>query len=130
MSQHGIVTRTGQWVVSDNPESWTGEPAFDTREEAVAYAKRGSETYVGRAVFLTDQEVARAFLRDVEDAQEDLCLQDEWAWCEDDLINTPSDAAVLELREFTTAWVRRHGLRDPRWRVEDVEQIAKEDSDA
>lgn len=111
----------GLWSSSYSDDAWSGDAFFDSREEAIANAVAEEHRYIGRAYPLTDDEVAEAFVRDWDDADEVLCQQDEWAWREEPVIRKPSDESREELHQMVKAWVAKHSLREPTWRVEEIE---------
>lgn len=111
----------GTWTTSFSDEEWGGEAFFATRGEAVEYAAEQEHNYVGRVFNLTDDDVAAAFVRDWEDADEAIRQMDEWSWREDFVVRQPDTKAREELHQFVKAWVARHRLRVPTWRVDEIE---------
>lgn len=111
----------GLWTCSARDEFWQGSPFFDTRGEAVAYAADERLRFIGRVYNLSDDDVAAAFVRDWDDVDTDIREQDEWSWCEDAVVNEPNAEAREELHQLVKAWVARHSLRVPTWRVDEIE---------
>jgi len=113
--------KDGMWLTSSNDEHWSGEAFFESRAEAIRYAVSEGHTYIGRVFNLSDDDVAEAFVRDWDDADFHLTEQDEWSWCDDSIVRKPTDEAREELHQLVKAWVERHSLREPTWRVEEIE---------
>lgn len=123
MARHDKA-KDGLWATSSSPESWHCLDFFDTREEAVEHGNAefdGDGFYVGQVQTLTDDEIVDGFLRDQDDADEQIRIQDEWCWCEDPVIAPVPDAAWQELRDYTREWVRRHKLNSGTWMIEGEE---------
>ncbi len=113
--------KDGLWLSSHSDENWSGEAFFDSRSEAIRHAVEQEHAYIGRVYNLNDDEVAEAFVRDWDDADEVISGQDEWSWLEEPVVRKPSDEAREELHQLVKAWVARHSLREPTWRVEEIE---------
>lgn len=118
---HHTEPKDGLWLSSFDDERWPGEAFFESRDEAIKHAVEQEHTYIGRVYNLSDDDVAAAFVRDWDDAGFYLGEQDEWSWCDDDLVREPTTEAREELHQLVKAWVERHSLREPRWRVEEIE---------
>lgn len=118
--------RTGLWCTSPNEERWQISVYFADKRDAIAYGLDHCHRWIGRVVELTDDDVAAAFVRDGDEANEHLGLQDEWSWCEDRLVREPSDAAAQELHDLVRDWVERHHLRERTWRVDEAEKLQVE----
>lgn len=115
--------RTGLWAASISEDGWSCEDFFDTREEAIAWARLEHEDgsfFTGRVVELTDEEVVQALIRDTEDAEFD---EDHWGWEEKPMLRV-SHEAEAELLALVTEWVARHKVRVPTWRVEESVESA------
>lgn len=111
--------RAGDWV-----EVWSCRVFFDTRDEAIEDARReygvGIPISVGVCRSLSADEAGDAFVRDYDDANETLGIQDEWSWCEDALLDDPGEEAIEELREFARKWAAKWKVASDIWRVEEV----------
>lgn len=117
MAEHKEA-KDGLWVASDDDTFWTGGNGFwDTRQEAIASADPEHTIYVGQVTVLTDEEIVGAILRDEDEVDEQLRLQDEWSWAEDPILEKFSDSAVEELRSFVRYWINRHKINPRVWHV-------------
>lgn len=112
---------SGMWTTSDDPERWSGSVFYDSKEEAIENADP-DDRYVGQVTKITDDAIARGFLRDPDEADENIRMQDEWSWRDDPIINPVSDAAYEELVEMVEGWVKKHELTPVTFYVLEVEQ--------
>lgn len=111
----------GRWVSSSDEERWPCDEFFDTRDEAIAHAVAEEHCYIGRVYNLSDDDVAAAFVREWDEADDHIRQRDEWMWKEDEVVCEPTNDACEELHQMVNAWVARHSLRVPTWRVEEIE---------
>lgn len=111
--------KSGLWTASDDAEVWSGLTFHDTREAALIdyYEDYGElPRYVGQITIMTDEEVVNAILRDQQDADEAIGIQDEWCWYEDQILDYTKDQ-FDELFSLVLGWVKKHNVNPKLWYV-------------
>lgn len=111
--------KDGLWTASNDEERWSGYTFHDTREEAIVeyYGENGElPSFVGQVTIMTDEEIAKALLRDQQDADEAIGFQDEWVWYDDQIIDYTKNQ-FDELFSLVLGWVRKYNINPKLWYV-------------